>query len=83
MRLRVRVTFKEPWSNLIPEVAKHCGLTVEEYCMRAALLITQEGLKEGERQVEPTSTDLAGDAVPSDAASSDTDSNALADSANT
>ena len=42
MRLRVRVTFKEPWSNLIPEVAKHCGLTVEEYCMRAALLITQE-----------------------------------------
>ena len=82
MRLRVRVTFKEPWSNLIPEVAKHCGLTVEEYCMRAALLITQEGLREGEKQVEPTSTDLAGDAVPQNADSASDNSDALAESAN-
>jgi len=78
MRLKVRMKFQEPWSEIIPVVAKQCNMTVEEYCRRAVQVLTKQGLEEGEKQnAESGTTNPAGDGIearPSHA----TDSNALA-----
>lgn len=44
MRLKTRLNFIEPWSTIIPDVAKQCGMSVEEYCRRAVQVITKQGL---------------------------------------
>jgi hypothetical protein len=48
MRLKCRLNFIEPWSTIIPDVAKQCGLSVEEYCRRAVQVITRQGLEDVE-----------------------------------
>lgn len=45
MRLKCRLNFIEPWSTIIPDVAKQCNMTVEEYCRRAVQVITKQGLE--------------------------------------
>lgn len=83
MRLKVKLKFIEPWSQVISQVAKQCNMTPEEYCRRAVQVLTKQGLEEGERRnAKPTSTNSAGDA--SQVRTSDvTDSNALANETNT
>jgi len=80
MRLKVRLKFQEPWSEVIPVVAKQCNMTVEEYCRRAVQVLTKQGLEEGEKQnAESESGNPAGDGAAARAGHV-TDSNALADS---
>jgi hypothetical protein len=81
MRLKVRLQFVEPWSSILPEVAKQCKMTVDDYCRRAVQLVTKQGLEEGERQNEPGITDLTGDGIEVRPGPT-IDSNALANSAN-
>lgn len=83
MRLKVKLKFQEPWTEIIPEVAKQCNMTVEEYCRRAVQVLTKQGLEEGDKQnAKSESGNLAGDGVEV-RASSTTDSNALSDQTNT
>lgn len=83
MRLKVKLKFQEPWSEIIPVVAKQCNMTVEEYCRRAVQVLTKQGLEEGEKQnAESESRNPAGDADQA-RASYVTNSNALANEANT
>lgn len=80
MRLKVRLKFQEPWSNIIPVVAEQCNMTVEEYCRRAVQVLTKQGLEEGERQnAKSESRNPAGDGTEKRPGHV-TDSNALADS---
>lgn len=77
MRLKVKLKFQEPWSEIIPVVAQQCNMTVEEYCRRAVQVLTKQGLEEGEKQnAESRSNDPAGNAT-SVRTSSASDSNAL------
>lgn len=48
MRLKARLNFTGQWSQIIPEVAKQCGMTVDQYCERAVMLVTKQGLEGGE-----------------------------------
>lgn len=83
MRLKVKLKFQEPWAEIIPEVAKQCNMTVEDYCRRAVQVLTKQGLEEGERQhAQSESGNLAGDGVEV-RASSIADSNALSNETNT
>lgn len=83
MRLKVRMKFQEPWSEIIPVVAKQCNMTVEEYCRRAVQLLTKQGLEEGEKQnAESGTTNPEGDGIEA-RSSTAIDSNALAHEANT
>lgn len=82
MRLKVHVKFKDPWAAIIPEVAKRCNMTVEEYCRRAVQVLTKQGIEEGERRAKSGTHDPKGNGIEA-RASHDTDSNALADSQNT
>lgn len=77
MRMKVRLTFVEPWSSIIAEVAKQCNMTVDEYCRRAVQVLTKQGLDEGERDGQSRSNDPAGNAIEVRAGDA-TDSNALA-----
>lgn len=83
MRLRVRLTFAEPWSQVIPEVARQCGLSVDDYCRRAVMLVTKDGIENGEKQDgqhDSASTVSLGDsASPSELP--DSDSTVLSDQA--
>jgi hypothetical protein len=79
MRLKARLNFAEPWSGIIPEVAKQCGMTVDQYCERAVMLVTKQGLEGGEQHNDGGTTDTP---ILSQQALSRTDdsSTALADS---
>lgn len=80
MRMRVRLTFKEPWSTVIAEVAKQCNMSVDDYCRRAVQVLTKQGLDEGEKQHGESGVhDPEGDAIEVRPGQS-VDSNALADS---
>jgi hypothetical protein len=64
MRLKVRLKLQEPWASIIPEVAKQCNMTVEDYCRRAVQLVTKQGIEEGEkRNAESRVNDPAGNAT--------------------
>jgi hypothetical protein len=79
MRLKVRLKFADPWAQIIPEVAKQCNMTVEDYCRRAVQVLTKQGLEEGERRnAESESGNPAGDAAQARTGHA-TDSNALPD----
>lgn len=82
MQLKVRVKFKEPWSSIIPEVAKQCNLTIEEYCRRAVQVLTKQGIEEGERRGKSGSNESQGDGIEMGAGPS-VDSHALANEKNT
>lgn len=83
MRLKVRLKFQEPWTEIIPEVAKQCNMTVEDYCRRAVQVLTKQGLEEGEKQnAKSESGNSAGDGAEK-RTSSTTDSNALSDQTST
>lgn len=78
MKLKVRIKFAEPWSHIIPEVAKQCNMSVEDYCRRAVQVLTKQGLDEGEKHNgQSESRNLTGDAE-TQRSSHATDSNALA-----
>jgi hypothetical protein len=77
MRLKVKLKFVEPWSEIISQVAKHCNMTEEEYCRRAVQVLTKQGLEEGEKQNAKSGTNnLAGNAETV-RTSNDANSNAL------
>lgn len=83
MRLKVRLKFQEPWSEIIPVVAEQCNMTVEEYCRRAVQVLTKQGLEEGEKQnAKSESRNSAGNGDQA-RSSSVTNSNALADQTHT
>jgi hypothetical protein len=83
MRLKVKLKFQEPWSDIISKVAKHCNMTEEEYCRRAVQVLTKQGLEEGDKQnAKSESRNSARDAVEVRAGST-TNSNALSDQTNT
>lgn len=46
--LKARLKFKAPWDAIIVDVARQCGMTVDQYCERAIMLITRQGLDQGE-----------------------------------
>ena len=46
--LKARLKFKAPWDSILVDVARQCGLTVDQYCERAVMLITRQGLDQGE-----------------------------------
>lgn len=49
MQLKSRLKFVDPWSHLILEAAKQCGVSVDEYCTRAVMLTTRNGFQSGEK----------------------------------
>ena len=77
MRLKVRLNFSHQWSEIIPEVAKQCGMTVDQYCERAVMLITKQGLEGGEQHNDSGTTD-ASISSPEVGASQGSNSDALA-----
>ena len=81
MRLKVRLKLQEPWASIIPEVAKQCNMSVEDYCRRAVQLVTKQGIEEGEkRNAESRTNDPARNATAVRTGTV-TDSKALADTA--
>lgn len=79
MRLKVRVKFREPWASILPEVAKQCNMSIEEYCRRAVQVLTKQGIEEGNRNAKPGPNDPARNGVEVRTGNA-TNSNALADS---
>lgn len=83
MRMKVRMTFIEPWSTIINEVAKQCNMSVDEYCRRAVQVLTKQGLDDGGKEDGKSgSNDSPRDAVEV-RSGTDIDSNALAHPENT
>lgn len=80
MRLKTRLNFIEPWSTIIPEVAKQCGMSVENYCARAVMLVTKQGLEGGKDGSGSEESELVDGQVLSNQG---TDSPALADERDT
>jgi len=83
MRLKVKLKFVEPWSEIISKVAKSCNMSEEEYCRRAVQVLTKQGLEDGERErnAKSESRNSAGDATQA-RTSNVTDSNALSNTTN-
>jgi len=82
MRLKVKLKFQEPWSDIISKVAKHCNMTEEEYCRRAVQVLTKQGLEEGDKQnAKSESRNSAGNAIETRAGDG-VNSNALSTSTN-
>lgn len=53
--LKARLKFKAPWDIILVEVARQCGMTVDQYCEKAVMLVTKQGLeggKDGSRSQE-------------------------------
>ena len=46
--LKARLKFKAPWDSILVEVARQCGMTVDQYCERAVMLVTKQGIEGGE-----------------------------------
>ena len=45
--LKARLKFKAPWDSILVEVARQCGMTVDQYCERAVMLVTKQGIEGG------------------------------------
>lgn len=52
MRMSVKLKFSSQWANILNRVAQQCNMTVDQYCERAVMLITKQGLEQGQKQME-------------------------------
>lgn len=86
MRMKVRISLDGQTAAVIEEVAKQCGLTVNEYCRRAVVIYTAQGIEQGKREAEEEHARVGNDVSSGDGetvrAGTSADSHALADQTN-